>query len=788
MLLGTTVLEDVTSLAEAAATAELMLSSPEASPERKKLKAAVAAGIFGSGATVAKKALVGKKLSLGTAASPAKGAEAAGAKSSKKAPANASAKAAAKKRKTNDSSDDSDSEASTDDESDEEPQAKANRSQAVAKKARFTAAPEAPPDAEIGTAGALAVLAKLTPASGDQLETARALFSSERVRQLADVDQFPLEVPDADRRRVVVRYSMATDRLVAAVGSDWVPRQRVTTEDEMFEAVERADVACRRQGKRPASDALDSGALANKASKPLDALSAEKQTSAVASAVAVRLHDAEPRLNPDGSGALARDAARCIGEAPSALRADLQRAAMSNGHVDAQGELRITHRTLPPFAHALRGRVVKLVANALKEVPKADATQRATLGSADATKLAEATATATATYSLFAGVAKTMLGDGASADKSMEAVSEAWSLMQPALTTMCHAVGIEHGYVRTIGNRLTAPAALRQVPSGALVGWLDRVLNHFQQQVIEFREGDSTAPSLQAAYEAREEYWRTQVTLALQSNGDGGRRPPRERGRYTQEEKKAWKQQQQQQQQSQWQPQQQGKGGKGDKGGKGGKGDGQPPGRASAAAWAEKRTNIPEPAFSALRSELGKVFPGYCSMYLVATCSQPNCSRGQHGPRPATFLQELEKLKYKPNGEVSSQPTHTRPAQQSHSRVAHTLAAARLEPSTASSTPIAERQPTDRGGSPASRARHRTGSPGGVEQQPSSLRVGSPGSVEEQPSNLRIGSPDSVERSKDLRAGSPERVECPSPAASSAFAEADIGLGSPESSTSPPPQ
>lgn len=122
--------------------------------------------------------------------------------------------------------------------------------------------------------------------------------------------------------------------------------------------------------------------------KPAELLSAEKRSAAVAPEVAARLNAAS--LESEYAAKRPETSGMFIGGAPEELRTDLQRVAISNGHVDAPGETLMEYRTLPSFARAVQRAACNGVAAEIRMVPESASTQDASLEEALIEELATA--------------------------------------------------------------------------------------------------------------------------------------------------------------------------------------------------------------------------------------------------------------------------------------------------------------------------------------------------------------------------------------------------------------
>jgi hypothetical protein len=343
--------------------------------------------------------------------------------------------------------------------------------------------------------------------------------------------------------------------------------------------------------------------------------------------------DAAARQARDG------DVQSGIKHAPSGLREELQRVAVSNARVHAPGELAALVY-LPPGAETVRAAVAKHVADAIVAAAAGDATSQWAIPAE--------TAEALAARLLARGVRETdALGDFVTADRAMRgaaapeatstrAIVGAWALAKrgiEALQACVFGVTLDPA-LAAITNMVDPSLRAQRLDAVKVRTWLERVLSSWCAALKAFRHG-GRPPSLQAAVDAHSTFLlyntfasaagdalaaaqkgREHLRPPCEDDDDEdeparatkskrkkrrkekpGKRPPREKERPTREREKP-----------------------------------SPTGdKESVSAWPD-RPRWDDGTWAKVRQKVATKFPKHCMWYLVAKCTRPDCGRLHETP------------------------------------------------------------------------------------------------------------------------------------------------------------
>jgi hypothetical protein len=655
--------------------AETRLNDEKASPNMSRLTAVYRTGAFDDASQEQKAQAIVKFVmpgSVGTTTPPSSGTPkpmpGAPTKSKKKAPQ-------APVEEDTKSDDDSDSDDS--DESDEDKPVGRNKPSAGGKRKAqeaFAESDEAEVTVPAVSTSSLSSLSSQLPV----IDIARIIFADESVRAMAVCPAVPSSVPAGDIKKVAKRYGLAFERLTEIIGeTGWRSRggKPAKSKDVLEEWAERiVDKVARHQaaiansahtkmdvgsssgatyriGKRKAEEPAEEGTSSDN-QKPAEGLTGAKQAAAVAPIVAERMHSNAAVYEQACQLARAKrpdaGAADMIGETPAELRNNLRRCGMANGHVDGPGETKLFRRALPPVGHGYRKTVLCEVEKAIRAVGKADMTGEVIIDSDVVSKLAASTQDGTLTLAEFGAAARSTLGQHAAKQGTPQAVTEAWSWMQPALTALLKALGAPHADIAAldeISNRVNAPAGLGRLSAAELADWIEKVLRMWKQAARDFRsrntEPEAEMPSFRAAIESMSRNLEFKsLKAALKEQADSG------------SSSKARVQPKREQEASSSRspaPRPSKAAANKDTPAK------QPASSASSpasagSAWPERKHVLPAAKFAELKEAAQGRYTGTCAFFLVAKCSNSKCSFDHK--RPADFERFLNEHKVNLDGSL----------------------------------------------------------------------------------------------------------------------------------------
>ena len=530
-------------LAKAAAEYERM-AAERSSPECKRLKRVRETGYLDV-ANMQKAAGVARKLALGAGASGKEAPPPPATSKPKKAPPPPKRKERAEVVADSDSDENDSESGSSDDEADEEEAGSSGKKGAGGTAGSSKEHKRKPEAKRARGEEPFGLLAQLTPKGMRPIDTASIIFSHDRLCNIVGTERLDrVDVRPEEVYRFTRRYAYALERLMAAdetftmrgdtMQSDvqTAARSRTDLEDwaeQLLNAVvsapteggasaKGARAELTRQSQATASrerSSLEEGS----SSKPEPELSAEKKRGAVSAAVAARLHNAtseggrvflSPKINEYAVAAEGGKAslAPLISEAPECLRADLQRALVSNGSVQAAGETLHARRALPVAVISLRYALRTHAEQAIWKIPRADTTGMLQLTLATVTATATKTADLSATWGDFVAVAKEMGGTRAAAADTAAGNTEAWSIMHAAYQAVLRESGLDgDSGLATINQRHTTTLGAAQLPPKELAQWTSRVFQSYHEQAYNFRGGGELKPSLQVAVQSCEQHY-----------------------------------------------------------------------------------------------------------------------------------------------------------------------------------------------------------------------------------------------------------------------------------------
>ena len=564
------------------------------------------------------------------------------------------------------------------------------------------------------------------------VEGIEIVFNMDAIRKLASVA--PLEaatvtiygsqglacnaqsVPAKIRRK----WSLAFERIITRVGSTWMGKRMPKDKDDLEDRVELlmhlaiqyfekngwpsdnqaifgSNATSPSAGLNAASfqtthgstsiqidpDEDPSGPLAKKA---LESLSTEKRMGAVGPEVAGNLFKHKGTLDSLPRVSDKNDVRSVVGSCPSSLRPDLQRVVMSNCMVEAPGEIRNTHRTIPAQAQRLKRDADLNIEKAIAAILETDATQEASLDQSHIASLASDASEAKLFMAGGKAAAKSMLKDKAAQDGSARALAEAWSIMAPAITTALENAYLDAAAVKTITNKVTAPEGLMQLQPAQMAEWIDKILNELQREAREFRMGGPREPSLARCIEKfNPNFTYNALKASFKRPSEVSPSQPPKQPKLPKAPVKP-------------------------KPAKGltptGKKEPRPADSGAKTAWPERKATLPSADFAKIKEAAATRYPDTCTWFLVARCSHPStCTKGTHD-RPADFATFIDAQGFKMSGEVrkaTSPPMHTSTAAPSQPPRKHCLASQhRLAPRLANAPHISKRKaPKARASRPA---------------------------------------------------------------------------------------
>ena len=516
------------------------------------------------------------------------------------------------------------------------------------------------------------------------LDAAAIVFEQKIVRDIARCEP----VPSARSLRLEDRYDLALQRLRKAfdvvqlphgftdVFSDSFLTKHVNSERMLETWAERlADFAAEGLVAPPAAGgtrvvdqrevrASGGGQLAMRvdadvkesSGKPDAGLSAQKAANAVPPEVAERLHlgvaQAAARWPKHGG------VAACISETPSELRADLQRALLSNGQVHAPGEVASNRRALPALVNTQRQHLVSAIEEAIRAVPRSDPTMALAMEREVITELAAKVVEGSATWSSFDDAAKHMYKSQASIEGTYARVHETWSIAGPALHALTSTAAIDSAGLATLSAQLSAQETLSRLSAADKATWAARVIGEWREQLAAFRScsrqhsQERYPPPSFAAAVGRMDQWFTTHALAR----DIKRQQEAERPSPAKPPSQQPRQQQRGSPKSPKSPAAASPAAA--------PGAPQPGGPAHVpkeklTAWPEKTAQIPKEVYAALRKAAEQKYPDVCSFFITSRCSKGNKCKHKH-ERPADFAAFLDAqgLKIDGSAKCAPQPRH----------------------------------------------------------------------------------------------------------------------------------
>jgi hypothetical protein len=348
----------------------------------------------------------------------------------------------------------------------------------------------------------------IVPAGMDQLEAARIFFDSKKIQEVATCEEVPAVIFDGYREALIMRYVRAFDRLCTQIGKDWLPTSRLLSAIELH--LLREDVIhiiLSGYGGRAAPEAGQQLGREETRLKPDKGLDLAQAAEAVPAVVAERLHSAAPRLQAmwDEHREDLERALPALHE--DKIRADLARALVSNGKVDAEGETLVQRKSLPPIAHVMRRALIELVKGALEAVPAADESGEQYLLASTAMALAGDAVKGKMVWATWLKASKEMMGKSVAKGGSFEEMLDAFRLMEAAWTLVVELL-FDSRRDPGIGRiqSYLGPAARAQVArlseddaadhAAQLTKWLQRVLGSWEAAIRTFRSS-SQLPGLE---------------------------------------------------------------------------------------------------------------------------------------------------------------------------------------------------------------------------------------------------------------------------------------------------
>jgi hypothetical protein len=349
-------------------------------------------------------------------------------------------------------------------------------------------------------------LLAITPRGADLMQAAAHFFSEPRLCAAAQIDRVvPSEIELADVQRMVVRCSMALDRLesLSHVGA-FLPAVKPSSLDAVAMLAETIlDRLLRPAAPTPpAGDAITHPTLQGQvdgdeegqgSGKRSEGLEGAKLRKSVPFAVAANLQRAQVQLgiasNRGGS-----DVAAGIRHSPAELRLDLQRTVMSKCCVHGPGML-LSQLWLPPTVHSWKTKLEYQVAQELRSIANGDQTQRWQLDAATARKLAANVVEGDVSLAELIRTNKDMRGAGAPKADSLEELNQAWRLADLGFSRLTEIVmGHRDPGIKAITETLDTSARSQELLARDCKEWLKLVLSSYEEALVSFRSGDTDIP------------------------------------------------------------------------------------------------------------------------------------------------------------------------------------------------------------------------------------------------------------------------------------------------------
>jgi hypothetical protein len=236
--------------------------------------------------------------------------------------------------------------------------------------------------------------------------------------------------------------------------------------------------------------------------KPDKGLEAAQAAEAVSASVAARLHADAARIQTTWAarGEDVEGTMEAISD--EGLRADLAKALASNGKVDAEGELLIERKSLPPVVQMMRKRLLTVVEAAIAAIPRQDSTGAQHLPSSTAAALAAGAVRGRIDWPAWTKAAKEMMGSAAAPTGSLDEMRDAFKLLRAAwlLVAAVQFASQRDSGIEKIESCLnsSARAQVAELDSeqerrhaGQLTAWLQRILGSWGDCVDEFRRASA---------------------------------------------------------------------------------------------------------------------------------------------------------------------------------------------------------------------------------------------------------------------------------------------------------